>query len=39
VADALGMKSVTDKLCEPLKPHEMTVSEAVAVWRNEGDPN
>jgi phosphoglucomutase len=39
VNDALGMKSVTDKLCAPLKPHEMTVSEAVAVWRNEGDPN
>ena len=39
VSDALGMKSVTDKLCAPLEPHEMTVSEAVAAWRNEGDPN
>jgi len=39
VSDAFGMKSVTEKLCAPLKPHQMTVSEAVAVWRNEGDPN
>ena len=39
VSDALGMKSETEKLCAPLKPHQMTVSEAVAVWRNEGDPN
>jgi len=39
VNDALEMKSVTGKHCAPLKPHEMTVSEAVAVWRNEGDPN
>ena len=39
VSDALGMKSVTDKLCAPLEPHEMTVQEAVAAWRNEGDPN
>jgi hypothetical protein len=23
----------------PIPPHELTISEAVAVWRNEGDPN
>ncbi len=39
VNDALEMKSVTGRHCAPLEPHEMTVSEAVAVWRNEGDPN
>jgi phosphoglucomutase len=39
VSDALGIKSVTAKLCAPLDPHEMTVTEAVAAWRNEGDPN
>jgi len=38
-SDTLGTKLKTDKLYAPLEPHEMTVSEAVAVWRNEGDPN
>ena len=37
--DTLGTKPKTDKYCAPLEPHEMTVPEAVAVWRNEGDPN
>jgi len=39
VSDALGTKPVADQYCEPLPPHLMTVQEAVAVWRNEGDPN
>jgi ribose 5-phosphate isomerase B len=29
----------TDGYCATMPPHEMTISEAVAVWRNEGDPN
>ena len=39
VSDALGVDSVADHYCEPLPPHQLTVQEAVAVWRNEGDPN
>ena len=39
VTDALGAKPMADEYCEPLPPHLMTVQEAVAVWRNEGDPN
>lgn len=39
VSDVLRVKNVTADLCAPLKPHEMTVSDAEAVWRNEGDPN
>jgi len=35
----LGTKPLADGYCVPLAPHEMTVQEAVAVWRNEGDPN
>ena len=37
--DSLGTKPKTDGYCAPLPPHQMTVQEAVAVWRNEGDPN
>jgi ribose 5-phosphate isomerase B len=37
--DSLGTKFKTDSYCAPLPPHPMTISEAVAVWRNEGDPN
>jgi ribose 5-phosphate isomerase B len=38
-SNVLGTKAVPDKLCAPMPPHQMTVQEAVAVWRNEGDPN
>ena len=37
--DSLGTKPKTDRYCAPLPPHQMTVQEAVAVWKNEGDPN
>ena len=37
--DSLETKPNTDSCCAPLPPHQMTVQEAVAVWRNEGDPN
>jgi len=37
--DSLGTKPRTDRYRAPLPPHQMTVQEAVAVWRNEGDPN
>ena len=39
VGDVLGAEPRTDKYCAPSPPHQMTVREAVAVWRNEGDPN
>ena len=39
VSDALGVEPPTDSYCAPFPPHQMTVKEAVAVWRNEGDPN
>ena len=39
VSEALDSEPATDKFCAPMKPHAMTVREAVAVWRNEGDPN
>jgi len=39
VSDALGVEPPTDSYCAPLPPHQMTVQEAVAVWRYEGDPN
>jgi phosphoglucomutase len=39
VSDALGAAPLTDRYCAPMPPHELTVQEAVAVWRNEGDPN
>jgi phosphoglucomutase len=39
VSEALGTEPTTDKFCAPLKPHELTIAEAVSVWRNEGDPN
>jgi len=37
--DPLGAEPNTDSYCAPLPPHQITVQEAVAVWRNEGDPN
>jgi phosphoglucomutase len=39
VSDALGAQPIEDQYCQPLPPHQRTVREAVAVWRNEGDPN
>ena len=39
VSDVLGKEPTIDKVCAPMKPHPMTVQEAVAVWRNEGGPN
>ena len=36
---ALRPETVGDSYCAPRKPHLMTVQEAVAAWRNEGDPN
>jgi ribose 5-phosphate isomerase B len=36
---SLGTKPKSDRYCAPLPPHQMTVQEAVAAWRNEGDPN
>ena len=39
VIEALEEKSSADQYCEPLPPHQLTVREAVAIWRNEGDPN
>ena len=39
VSEALGTEPTTDKFCAPLKPHELTIAEAMSVWRNEGDPN
>jgi phosphoglucomutase len=39
VSDALGAETMTERYSAPLPPHQMTVQEAVAVWRNEGDPN
>jgi phosphoglucomutase len=39
VSEALGTGPMTDRYCAPLPPHQLTASEAVAVWRNEGDPN
>ena len=38
-SDTLGAKPMADSYCAPMPPHQMTVKEAVAVWRNEGDPN
>jgi ribose 5-phosphate isomerase B len=38
-SNVLGTKPTPDKFCAPMPPHQMTVQEAVAVWRNEGDPN
>jgi len=37
--DTFGAEPMADRYCAPLPPHQMTVQEAVAVWRNEGDPN
>jgi len=37
--DSLETKSKKDRYCAPLPPHQMTIQEAEAVWRNEGDPN
>ena len=37
--DSLETKPKTDRYCAPLPPHQMTIQEAEAVWRNEGDPN
>ena len=39
VSVTLGIEPVVDSYCAPFAPHQMTVKEAVAVWRNEGDPN
>jgi len=39
VSDALGTEPMMEGYCAPMPPHQMTVQEAVAVWRNEGDPN
>jgi phosphoglucomutase len=39
VSDALGAEPLMERYCAPMPPHQMTVQEAVAVWRNEGDPN
>ena len=38
-SNVLGTKATPDKFCAPRAPHQMTVREAVEVWRNEGDPN
>jgi len=38
-SNVLGTKVTPDKFCAPRAPHQMTDQEAVAVWRNEGDPN
>jgi ribose 5-phosphate isomerase B len=32
-------ETMPDGYCAPMPPHQLTVKEAVAVWRNEGDPN
>ena len=37
--DSLETKPKKDRYCAPLPPHQMTIQEAEAVWRNEGDPN
>ena len=39
VSDALRAEPLTERYCAPMPPHQMTVKEAVAVWRNAGDPN
>ena len=39
VSAALAAEPMTDKYRTAQKPHQMTVKEAVEVWRNEGDPN
>jgi phosphoglucomutase len=39
VRDALGAEPMTDNYCALFPPHQLTVQEAVAVWKNEGDPN
>jgi ribose 5-phosphate isomerase B len=39
IKDALRRGPRADGYCAPRAPHQMTVREAVAVWRNEGDPN
>jgi phosphoglucomutase len=39
VSEALGAEPISESYCAPMPPHQMTVQEAVAVWRNEGDPN
>jgi ribose 5-phosphate isomerase B len=39
IKDALRPESRAERYCAPWAPHLMTVQEAVAVWRNEGDPN
>ena len=39
VSDALRTEPMMERYCAPMPPHQMTVQEAVAVWRNEGDPN
>lgn len=38
-SNVLGAKSTLDKSCASGEPHELTVPEAIEVWRNEGDPN
>jgi ribose 5-phosphate isomerase B len=32
-------ETMSDGYRAPMPPHELSVSEAVAVWRNDGDPN
>ena len=39
VSEALGAEPISESYCAPMPLHQMTVQEAVAVWRNEGDPN
>ncbi len=39
VSDALGVGPMAERYCAPMPRHQMTVQEAEAVWRNEGDPN
>jgi ribose 5-phosphate isomerase B len=39
IKDALRPEPRAAGYCAPRAPHPMTVQEAVAVWRNEGDPN
>ena len=38
-SDDFGTKTAPDKYCAPWPPNQMTIQEAVAVWRNEGTPN
>jgi ribose 5-phosphate isomerase B len=39
INEALEIKITKDNVCTPPEAHELTIPEAVAVWRNEGDPN